>query len=163
MANRKRRFGELSKTARNRAARMGREYGLNRRQVRERYNRGTYSPFARQPERRVPVQYRPFASAGSSDVDWQEAALDNLRAKLGDYFKFSDDAVVFYTSHASDDVARLMATASEDELLGWASVQPDAEGNPPDIEAFKGLPPGMTIDDVSVYVNDEWHNIFWYH
>lgn len=164
MASRKRSFGQLSKAARERAARAGRDYGLSRRQTRERYNRGTFTPFARDPERRVPVQFRHFASAGSADVDWQEAALDNMRATLSDYFKYNDDAVVFYTSHMSDDVARLVATASEDEILGWASVQPDAEGNfPDDPESWPGVPAGFDVSQFIVRVNDEYHNIFWYH
>jgi hypothetical protein len=159
---RKRKFGELSKSARDRAARAGSRFGLTRRQVRERYNRGTYSPFANEPSRRVPTQYRPYASAGTSDVDWQEAALDNMRKTFEDYFKFNDDAVVYYTSNMSDEVARLVAMASEDELLQWASMQPDGEGNPPPIENW-GLPPGITLDDVSAYVDGQWNNIFWYH
>ena len=56
MAARKRRFGDLSKEARDRAARIGRErFDLNRRQVRERYNRGTYNPYERSPGGRVTV------------------------------------------------------------------------------------------------------------
>ncbi len=166
MASKKRRFGDLSKEARDRAARIGKaRFDLNRRQVRERYNRGTYNPYARSPSGRVPVEYRAYRSAGSSDVDWQEAAEDNLRRTFEDYFKTNDDTIVYNAAHMSDELARFVATASEDDLSALASVQPDAEGNPPDIETWHqlGLPEHFTLDDVSVYVGDEWHNIFWYH
>jgi hypothetical protein len=66
----------------------------------------------------------------------------------------------------SDELARTCIGASEDDLNALASVQPDAEGNPPDIETWHllGLPEQFTLDDVSVYDSDgKWHNIFWYH
>lgn len=162
----KRRFGDLSKQARERAARVGRErFGLNRRQVRERYNRGTYNPYSRSPGGRVPLEFRAYRSAGSSDVDWQEAAEDNLRRTYEDYYKSNEDTIVYNAAHMGDELARVVSTASEDDLSAWASVQPDAEGNPPDIETWHllGLPDNFTLEDVSVYINGEWHNIFWYH
>lgn len=159
---RKRHFGELSKQARDRAARAGREYGLSRRQVRERYNRGTYNPFARTARERVPVQFRAQATA-AGEVDWHEAALDNVRRTLGDFVKYADDTVVYLTENVSDQMARLIAMASESELLAWAKPQPDSEGNPPPIDSWVGLPSWVTIDDLSVYVNGEWNNPFWYH
>ena len=65
----------------------------------------------------------------------------------------------------SDNLARVTATASEDELNAWASVQPDAEGNMPDIEVFRdlGLPDSVSVEDLDIRVNGEWHNPFWYH
>lgn len=164
MAKKSRKFGELSKTARERATRTGkREYGLTARQVRERYNRGTYNPFARgDPRERVPVEWRPYVGEDGK-VIWQDAALDNIRIHLSDYYKYIDDSVVYYTEHANDTVARIMAMATEDELVQWAKPQPDSEGNPPSIDTWVGLPSGLTLNDVGVYVHGEWNNIFWYH
>lgn len=166
MASPKRKFGDLGKAARERAARAGREYGLTRRQTRERYNRGTFNPLSSDPGKRVPLEYRHFTGPGGTGVDWQEAALDNLRAKFGDYFKVNDDTLVFNAYHMSDDIARLVATAGEDELSAWASIQPDADGNAPDIETLRdaGLPDWVTLDDIGTYDDDgNWYNIFWYH
>lgn len=166
MAKRKR-FGDLPKDARDRAARIGeRNFDLTRRQVRERYNRGTYNPFARgSAANRVPLEFRPFASAGSTDIDWQDAALDNMRKIYEDYFKLNDDTLVYNAFHMSDDLARVVAMASEDQLTAWASIQPDAEGNMPDIEVWRdlGLPDSVTAEDLDMRIDGEWHNPFWYH
>ena len=162
----KRRFGDLPKDARDRAARIGKaRFDLTRRQVRERYNRGTYNPYSRSPGGRVPLEFRAYRSAGSSDVDWQEAAEDKLRRTYEDYYKSNEDTIVYNAAHMGDALARVVVSASEDDLVAWASIQPDADGNPPDIEAWHllGLPEHITLDDVSVYIDGNWHNIFWYH
>jgi len=162
---RNRKFGDLSKAARDRAARAGREYGLSRDAVRKRYNRGTYNPLARDPSKNIPREYQRRSGPGVDfpvAVDWQELALENMRARLSDYFKYNDDAVVYFTQNMSDAMARIVAMATEDELLQYASIQPDSEGNPPSIEVWN-LPPGITLNDVSVYVDGKWNNIFWYH
>lgn len=160
MAKPNRQFGELSKTARDRAARSGREYGLTRKQVRERYNRGTYNPFARaEPAQRIPREFRDQAViiGDRITVDWQEAALANMRRQLGTYFKFNDDAVVYnvYTQ-ANQDVLKVMAMASEDELTAYARIQDD-HGLPPQ------LPAGLSPESIGYYTNGKWNNIFWYH
>jgi hypothetical protein len=163
VASRKRRFGELSKRARDRAARAGREHGLTRRQVRERYNRGTYSPFARTPEKRVPREFRRYTD-DTGKVDWREAALDKMRTTFSDYYQYSDDSVVYYAENMPIEAARLIVMSTEAEMLHWGSVgQPDkTTGEPPPIENWN-LPGGITLNDVSVYVNGEWNNVFWYH
>lgn len=155
MATRKRSYGQLSARAKARADRAGEVYGLTHEQVRRRYNRGTFNPFARaNPELRVPREYRQFTDNG--ETDWREAALANVRAKLGDYFKYNDDSVVYevYTQ-ASEDALRVMAMASEDELIAYARIQ-DANGLPP------SLPKGLA-DSMGYYTNGKWNNIFWYH
>jgi hypothetical protein len=165
MAKRKS-FGDLPKDARDRAARIGkRNFDLTRRQVRERYNRGTYNPYARDPATRVPVEFRAYRSAGTSYIDWQEAALDNLRKTYEDYFKVNDDTLVYNAFHMSDDMARLTATSDEDQLTAWASIQSKADGSPPDLETLReqGLPDWVTVEDIGVMINDEWYNLFWYH
>jgi hypothetical protein len=179
-----RKWGTLSKEARARAARVGkRDYDLSRDAIRKRYNRGTYNPLARDPLKRVPREYRHRAipapdpapdpapgrgpgAAPTSGVDWQALAAENISRQLGDFAKYNDDAIVFYTEHMSAEVARIVALASQDELLSYAAPQPvkDKDGNyvAPPIELW-GLPPNFTIKDVSVNINGEWHNIFWYH
>jgi len=173
MATRKR-FSSLPKAARDRAARIGdREYGLSRRQVRERYNRGTYNPFARgDPEKRIPAEYRRFAEETDEGlkVDWGRAAYANIRLRLGpghplgERYGYNDQNVRYHAEvMASDAIAHIMALASEDELAEWASPQPDGEGNPPDRESWVGLPPEITMDDLGYERAGGWINIFWYH
>lgn len=166
-------FGSLSKESRDRAARAGSEYGLSRSQVRGRYNRGTYNPFARaDPMVRVPREYRPHTEVinGKPVTDWQQAAYENYNKHVGpgspkgETFKYNRYTVAENADHASEAIARLMAMASESELRAWASAQPDANGNPPPIEAFPGLPPGIKIGDLGYRDSGgSWINIFWYH
>lgn len=159
---RKRTFGQLSKASRERAERAGRQYGLNRQAVRKRYNRGTYNPLSTDPLMRLPREVRAHADE-SGEVDWQQLALDNVRRQLSDYFKYNDDAVVFLTQNMNDAAARLVSLATEDELLAYASIQPDkTTGELPPIEQWN-LPPGITLEDVTVNVNGQPVNIFWYH
>lgn len=159
---RKRTFGQLSKASRERAERAGRQYGLNRQAVRKRYNRGTYNPLSTDPLMRLPREVRSHADL-AGNVDWQELARENIRHHLSDFFKYNDDAVVFYTENMSDAAARLVAQATEHELLQYASIQPDkSTGKFPPIEEWN-LPPGLTLKDVTVNVNDQPVSIFWYH
>jgi hypothetical protein len=157
-----RKWGSLSKTARNRAARAGERYGLSRDAVRARYNRGTYNPLARDPVKRLPRELQGHAT-DTGQVDWQDLARDKMLSVLSDYYKFNSDRITFNVSRMNDDVAELVAMSTENEILAWASMQPDAEGNPPPIEDWP-LPPGFTLEDVSLYDADgNWYNIFWYH
>jgi hypothetical protein len=162
----RKRFGELSKAARDRAERAGKEYGLNRAAVRGRYNRGTYNPLSRDPLARLPREVRLHADPETGEVDWQDLALENIRRHLSHYFKYIDDSVVFFTQRMNVRTARIVSMATEDELLKYASPQPimqrDGTFRPPPIEQW-GLPPDVTLADVSVMVNGEWNNIFWYH
>jgi hypothetical protein len=79
-----------------------------------------------------------------------------------DYFKFNEHTVADLTNEMSDALAEYVATASEDDLLRLAAIQPDADGNPPPIEDW-GLPPNITMEDLDIEVNGEWVNPFWYH
>lgn len=161
MAKSGRKFGSLSAAARSRAVRAGQEYGLTRRQVRERYNRGTYNPFARtDPRMRVPAEYRSQAvrlENGQIGVDWAALAQQNMSGRLGDYFKWSEDRVVANIAHASPEAQHVMAVATEDELIALAYIQ-----TPGEAEGLQ-LPYGLTADDIGYYANGEWRNIFWYH
>lgn len=159
MAARKQ-WGDLSKRSRDRAARIAKQrFGLERDQVRRRYNRGTYNPYARgDPLKRVPAEFRSQAvevAPGQVEIDWPALALQNMHRYLGDYYKWSEDSVVEHLSHASTEVLRVMATASEDEIMEFAFIQ-----NPEDRFV---LPRGLSVEDIGYYRNGEWHNIFWYH
>lgn len=154
----RRTFGQLSKSSRERAVRAGEVYGLSRKQVRDRYNRGSFNPFARtRPELRVPQEVRQYQSPASGEIDWKEAALANVRYHLSDYFKYEDFSVVEQVyEHASPEALKAMALMSEDELISLAHVQDQSEFLP-------NLPRGLTTKDIGYYKNHEWHNIFWYH
>jgi hypothetical protein len=67
----------------------------------------------------------------------------------------------------SDALAEYVATASEDDLVNLASLQPvvdpdTGESGPPPIEDWN-LPPNITIDDLDIRIDGEWYNPFWYH
>lgn len=138
--------------------RAGEVYGLSRKQVRDRYNRGTFNPFARtRPELRIPKEIRNYTEPTTGEVDWREAALANVRYYLSDYFKYNDQNVVSAIyDYASPEALRAMAMMSEDELISLAHVQDESEFLP-------DLPRGLTTRDIGYYRNHEWHNIFWYH
>jgi|SRR5215469_1181299 len=175
MAARKK-FSQLPKAARDRAARIGKEeYGLSRRQVRERYNRGTYNPYARKdPMLRIPGEFRRHVieePGGQIVVDWRTLAYNNMRNMfgpgndIGERHKWNDD-VVYNTAHyvMSDRAAQLVALATKSELEAWAGVQPFLNGPPADgSDAFPGLPADITMDDIGYYRDGDWYNIFWYH
>jgi hypothetical protein len=177
MAKRKQ-FGKLSKSSRDRAARIGREqWGLSRDQVRDRYNRGTFNPFARaNPELRVPREYRRAAGvneAGQIVVDWEQMAYLNYNDLLGpgspkgETYKYNPRTVQDNLSRTTETVWRIIALATESELRAWASIQPDANGNGPgDPYVFLGFPvaAGITMEDLGYYDRGgSWNNIFWYH
>lgn len=161
MAGNGRKFGRLSPAARSRAARAGQEYGLTRRQVRERYNRGTFNPFARNDlTMRIPAEFRSQPvrfENGQIGVDWAALAQRNMLSHMGDYFKWSEDRVVSNIDHASREVQRAMAMATEDEIVEIAYIQSKEEA-----EGLQ-LPYGLSADNIGYYQNGEWRNIFWYH
>lgn len=158
----RKRFGDLSKKARERAARAGREYGLSRAAVRARYNRGTYNPLSTDPVKRLPRELQDLADE-EGNVDWAQLAEDNFIDKLGDYVKFNEDAVIENLhGYGNERLWRVVAMATEDELYGWAFVQP-VNGQAPERSAFYNLPSGLSVSDVGYYTNDKWNNIFWYH
>lgn len=163
MASSGRKFGNLSEAAKHRAVVAGQRYGLSKRAVAERYNRGTYNPFARgDPLQRVPKEWRRFANRfedGSVGVDWAEAAQANMLSLYGDYFKWSEDRVVSNIDHASEATQRAMAMATADEIMQIALIQTEAEAI-----ALQGqLPFDLKAKDFGYTRNGEWRNIFWYH
>lgn len=157
----KSRWGRLKPASRERAAEAGKRYGLSRDAVRARYNRGTYNPLAKDPLKRLPREVRQRAGPGGV-VDWRGLALDSMRARLSDYYGYNDDRVVFMAENMSLRAAEFIATSTESELTKFASIHPDASGQFPPIEDW-GLPPGFTLDDVTIEVDGELYNVFWYH
>lgn len=154
MARRKQ-FGDLTRRSQDRIAREGSRFGLTRRQARERYNRGTFNPLSRNIEKRVP-QRAPYYPV-SIGQELREAAWKNFRAKMGDRFRYNDDAVreAIY-QHGSEDALRRMANASEDELETWAESQKRS--------SYKGKHTPEWLRDLGWRSDDgKWHNIFWYH
>lgn len=158
----RKRFGDLTKAARERAYRAGKVHGLSREAIRKRYNRGTYNPLSTDPLKRLPAELRPHADE-AGNVDWADLAERNMISKLRDYYTFNEDvAVANIHEYGNERVWKVMAMATEDELVTWASVQ-DVDGRAPDREAFAGLPGGLNVGDVGYYTNGKWNNIFWYH
>ncbi len=173
MAARARRWGDLSKSAQERAARIAdQRYGLTREQVRRRYNRGTFNPFARgDPLLRIPAEFRHEAVYNEQDelvVDWGALAKQNMArvfgpsGRYGERIKWNEHTVERNIDHAGESVLRLMAQASESELEELAFIQ-----NPSESVA---LPGELKMKDIGYYVGSkknpgerEWINIFWYH
>lgn len=157
MAGRPRRWGNLSRATRDRYARQAEQFGVSRRSAREMYNRGTYKPAARSPERRAPlaVQRHPEKYAAITSQNMQElqnAAIDNVNRQLGDYFKFNVMRVVDnIIAHGSPKTLRLIANATEDQMTSWARYS-DPEEAPQFIRA------AGWYDE-----KGNWHNIFFYH
>lgn len=169
---RARRWSDLSKTAQERAARIGKErFDLTHEQVRRRYNRGTYNPYARgDPLLRVPLEFRhevDFDEQGRPVVDWAALAKQNMMrtfgpgGRYGERIKWNEFQVERNIDRAKEPVLRIMARASESELEEIAFIQNPSE----DI----ALPGELTMEDIGYYVRGkksgerEWINIFWYH
>ena len=151
-------FGKLSKVSRERAVERGKIFHLSQKQVRDRYNRGTFNPLSRDPGQNVPTEYR--------GRDWHRMAQDNIYSALGDYNKYNDQAVLEVQEAQFPDkrneLLQLLALATADEIYTWAKVQ-DVDGRAPPKSAFIGLPPGYTVNDMGYYTNGRWNNILWYH
>lgn len=160
MATKAKQWSDLSPKSRDRAARMAAEqYGLTRKQARERYNRGTYKPFAKNPVARIPKNAPHYPIAIGRDL--KEAAIRNMDAKLGDYFSYERLTVLDAVEHhASDDALVRMAGASEDELTTWAQAQTSAhQGERGSGQRTPGWLKNLGWRDE----RGKWHNVFWYH
>jgi hypothetical protein len=156
---RKKQWHELTKASRDRAARQAAEqYGLTRRQARERYNRGTWSPFSRDPVKQIPLHAPRYPVKAGRDL--KTAAIKNMDTKLGDYIKYKRESVInAIEHHASIAALTRMAGASEDELRTWASWQ-RSKLNPSKPESDTPY----WLRNLGWYNDDnEWQNIFWYH
>lgn len=160
MASRQRQWHNLSRAARDRAAReAAKDYGLSRRQARERYNRGTYSPFSRNPVKRIPQNAPRYPVTAGKDL--KAAAIANMDKKLGDYFGYNRFTVLeAIEHHASQEALARLAGASEDELTTWAQAQTayrmgrkgSGQKTPHWLRTL-----GWTDE------RGKWHNVFWYH
>ena len=157
---RKKQFGELSKRSQDRIAQDASRFGLTRRQARERYNRGTYNPLARTPDRRIPKK-APFYPVSTGDV-LKDRAFKKIRSALGDRFSYNDDAVhdAVY-KHASHEALVRMANASADELEAWAGYQRKFSYKS---KAGERRQTPEWLRSLG-WVNSEgkWINVFWYH
>lgn len=153
-------WSDLTPKSRDRASRMAAEqFGLTRKQARERYNRGTFKPFAKNPIARIPknAPYYPVAIGR----DLKTAAITNFDKQIGDYFSYNRLTVLDAVEHhATDEALARMAGATEDELTTWAQAQTSrhkgrrgsAEKTPAWLRTL-----GWTDE------KGKWHNVFWYH
>lgn len=156
---RKKQFGDLSKRSQDRIAQEGSRFGLTRRQSRERYNRGTFNPLARTPDRRIP-RHAPYYPVSAGE-ELKTAALKNMDAKLGDRFAYNRDTVQLALGHASDDALRRMAGASDDELDSWAEFQ--RRYGYTSKSGRKQETPEWLRSLGWVNKKGKWVNVFWYH
>lgn len=147
-------WGELSERSRARATREAAQYGLTRKQARERYNRGTYKPFARETVLRAP-QTAPQYPIGTKR-DLEDAALRNYDRQFGDEFGYNRFTVEYaIRNKAPLQTLVRMAQASKDELTTWASYQTKRTN--------RNWKPKDFNRDLGWYHQDSGSNIFWYH
>jgi hypothetical protein len=159
---RKKQFGELTERSRERIYQDATRFGLTHRQARERYNRGTYNPLARAPDRRIPKK-APFYPVSVGD-ELKDRAFKKMRGALGDRIAYNDEVVYDAVyKHASHEALTRMANASADELSSWAEFQRKYS------YTFKSRGRGRQVTPDTVrslgFVNSKgkWVNVFWYH
>lgn len=149
----------MSPRSRARAASLADTFGLSRRSAREMYNRGTFRPFARDPEDRVPDKikglqelrdavFNHFDSIFTHELSWETGGRVRFRAKM-------DSNVITHRR-----TLRYMATAPEDEIRVIAEAQPADE----DRRRPRGLPAWAAWLQHGGYFKDHvWQNPMWYH
>ena len=136
---------------------------MTAKEVQERYDAGTYDPFAREDlAMQVPEEWRAHAvqfESGEIGVDWRSAALTNLSAHLSDDPEWSFYSVSDNIDYASEHVHRIMAMMTADELRAVAAIESP--------ESVTDLPYGLTIEDIGYRRGKthraQWINAFWYH
>jgi hypothetical protein len=118
----------------------------------------------------VPAEYRRYAvehETGHIGVDWTVPARQNIHNAFSEYIKYdrSEMRIVANIERADNNVRRIMAFASEDELRAIAAPQTQAAA-----KALNGSQPYGLLESNYGYIQgvDEngkprWHNIFWYH
>lgn len=161
MAKPRHSWGSMTKESRERASADAARYGLTRRQARERYNRGTYRPFAKDPVNRAPqnAPHKPEDFKGGTPEsldDLRERALANMDRRLGDDFKYVAGrfrVVDSIYNHAPRAALIRMAGASEDEIRAWAHYQSRGKYKPPTWLEQMGWRDS----------EGNWNNPFWYH
>lgn len=153
-------WGSHSKEWRDREARKAATtWGISRRSARERYNRGTWTPYARLKTDRIP---RSIARQGNLPTSEARARIyarvnrwnqDELEWETGGRKRFKERL-----DHIDDPKAiRFLLGMSEREFRANARWQLDENGKP-----RKGVPKWI-VDMGYEDDNGYWHNIFWYH
>jgi hypothetical protein len=127
--HRRRTFAELTERGKQRAYRQGERYGLDRRQVQERYDRGTFTPLARDPAERVPGAVRRAPELAPLDVQ-RQAAVEVASSLLSDEERFDPDATRDRILQITDSelLVRMIRMESLDQWLELARHQ--IPGNP---------------------------------
>lgn len=149
----RRQWRNLSRATRDRYAREARQFGLSRRQARERYNRGTYNPGSRNAADRGPVN---APNKGVDRADLVADAIANLQRWFDDEIKFNPQrAGAALQDHASAQALNAIANASQNDIRDWAFYQRKDDA-PQWIQAL-----GYMEKDRDGH--EHWHNIFWYH
>lgn len=159
MTQRHRSFRSLTKQSRDRVARAGAQYGLTRRQTRERYNRGTYNPLSSNPVKRVPARapYYPVVMGRSL----KDQAIANMDRAFGERLKYNRFNVLdAIENHASEAALRRMANASPDELEHWAEYQ--RRNSYTTRNGDRQVTPGF-VRSLGWSDHGRWRNVFWYH
>jgi hypothetical protein len=116
----RRTFAELTERGKQRAYRQGERYSLNRRQVRDRYNRRTFRPFARDRADRIPRAVRRAPETAPLAVQ-RQAAFDNASSLLAKQERFDADAARRRIFQITDREALVRMIRMED-LSQWSDL-----------------------------------------
>jgi hypothetical protein len=130
-------FAELTELGQSRAISQGRRFGLNRRQAKEQYDRGTFRPFARRPAERVPQSVRRHPERAPLHVQ-RTLAFARAEEVLGgvDYtdsrgrHRVVDAAAMRAHIFAIGDADLLLAMIRADRELWLSSARFQYPGNP---------------------------------
>lgn len=130
-------WGSMSRKSRDTAARTAaQKYGLSRQSARRMYNRGTFRPFAREAEQRVPQavkrnpeRYLPPDRQGGNFLSLREKALNsmlNMKAWLLENdpvraIKFNSQAVTQRIGEMTPEQLRWTANAMPEEIMERAA------------------------------------------
>jgi hypothetical protein len=138
-------WADLPKEVRQRYADTGRpEFELSRRQVRERYNRGTYNPGSRVTRLTVPTEYRHtdfdvlYARAVQKATFWLAGLNED---------KYREGSLRERLSYASIPAWQRIIDATGDDIVSWVSEQTPTPGH----------------EWLFVQIEGQWVNILWYH
>jgi hypothetical protein len=122
-------FPELTERGQQRAYRQGERYGLDRRQVQDRYDRGTFKPFARDPAERVPQSVRQAPEQAPLEVQ-RQAAFEMASSLLAGEERFDADATRARIFEITDRDALVRIIRMED-LSQWQDLaRHQIPGNP---------------------------------
>lgn len=130
-------WSALSRQHRDRAAQLAEQYGLSRRQARERYNRGTFTPFARD---KVPFKTKPrfipkpvkvppskpTSAPGSFDNDKQRRVFNRIMSWFPGDGYYLVNGKRYYPSQGQSPSFRTMREASYHTSQGvsWHPANP---------------------------------------